>query len=235
LRLRDAVLLYYHGGGFVSCSPRSHRPITATLARLIGCRVFSLDYRLAPENPFPAGAEDSVNAVKWLIKSGIQPQKIALAGDSAGGGLAVAALVRLRDEKATLPACAACISPWVDLVEEYTPTNQNSCAMFLPADGRAFAKIYLNGASPHSPMASPLFADLHGLPPLLIQAADTEILYDDAVRLNERASAAGVESRLHIYKGLPHVWHIFAGMVPEAGQALREMAEFIAKKLATSG
>lgn len=234
LRLRDAVLLYCHGGGYVSCSPRSHRPITATLARLIGCRIFSLDYRLAPEDPFPAAVEDGVNAVKWLIKSGIQPQKIALAGDSAGGGLAVATLVRLRDEKASLPACAACIAPWVDLVEEYTPTNQTSCAMFLPPDGRAFASVYLNGASPHSPMASPLFADMHGLPPLLIQVADTEILYDDAVRLNDRASAAGVESKLHIYQGLPHVWHMFVGMVPESGQALIEIADFIREKIVIS-
>lgn len=232
LRLRDAVLLYLHGGGYVSCSPRSHRPVTATLARLIGCRVFSLDYRLAPEDPFPAAVEDGVNTVKWLIKNGIQPQKIAMAGDSAGGGLTMATLLRLRDEKIPLPACAACIAPWVDLVEEYTPTNQNSCAMFLPPDGRAFAGVYLNGASPHSPMASPLFADLRGLPPLLIQVADTEILYDDAVRLNGRASAAGVESKLHIYKGLPHVWHMFVGLVPEAGQALTEIADFIREKIA---
>jgi acetyl esterase/lipase len=230
----DSVLLYLHGGGYVSCSARSHRPITTTLARQTGCRVFSLNYRLAPEYPFPAAVDDAVNAFQWLLKSGIQAQNIALAGDSAGGGLTVATMLRLRDEKIPLPACAACIAPWVDLLEEFTPTNTDSCAMFLPVDGRNFAKVYLNGASAHSPLASPLFGDLHGLPPLLIQVADTEMLFDDSFRLNEKAQAAGVQSRLHIYKGLPHVWHMFVGLVPEAGEALTEISNFIRGKMAAS-
>lgn len=234
LGFSDSVLLYLHGGGYVSCSARSHRPITSTLARQIGCRVFSLDYRLAPEYPFPAAVDDAANAYQWLLKSGIKAQNIALAGDSAGGGLAIATMLRLRDEKIPLPACAACIAPWVDLLEEFTPTNTDSCAMFLPADGRSFAKVYLNGASAHAPLASPLFGDLHGLPPLLIQVADTEMLFDDAFRLNEKAQAAGVQSKLHIYKGLPHVWHMFVGLVPEAGQALTEIADFIREKISVS-
>jgi len=227
----DSVLLYFHGGGYVSCSPRSHRPITAALARLIGCRVFALDYRLAPEHPFPAAVEDAVEAFQWLVESGINPEQIALAGDSAGGGLAIVTLVRLRDEGAALPACAACISPWTDLSGDFTCTNQTSCAMFFPADGMAFARTYLNGTSGRSPLASPILADLHGLPPLLIQAADSELLYDDAVRLNQKATERGVESTLHIYRGLPHGWQMFAGVVPEANQALNEIADFVRQKL----
>jgi len=228
----DSVLLYFHGGGYVSCSPRSHRPITAALARLIGCRVFALDYRLAPEHPFPDAVEDAVKASQWLVKSGINTEQIALAGDSAGGGLAIVTLVRLRDQGATLPACVACISPWTDLSGDFTCTNQTSCAMFFPADGMAFARIYLNGSSGRSPLASPVLADLRGLPPLLIQAADSELLYDDAVRLNQKATASGVETTLHIYKGLPHVWQMFVGVVPEANQALEEISEFVRQKVA---
>lgn len=227
LRARDSVLLYFHGGGYVSCSARGHRPITATLAQLTGSRVFSLEYRLAPEHPFPAPVEDAVAAFQWLLAQGIAPQKIALAGDSAGGGLVMATLVALREKGIPLPACAACIAPLVDLVGEYTFTNPKSCAMFFPDDGRAFAKVYLNGASPLSPLASPLLADLKGMPPLLIQVADKELLYDDAVRLHEKATASGVESRLHVYPGLPHVWQVFVGTVPEAIEALGEIAEFV--------
>lgn len=235
LRLPDAVLLFFHGGGYVSCSPRSHRPITATLAQLIGCRVFSLDYRLAPEHPFPAAVEDAVAAVQWLIAQGISPRNMALAGDSAGGGLVMATLIELRDRGIALPACAACISPLVDLTGDYACTNPTSCSMFFPEDGLAFARIYLNGTSPHSPLASPLLADLKGMPPLLIQVADKELLFDDAVRLHEKAVASGVESCLNVYPGLAHDWHMFVGTVPEAGEALREIADFVKQRLAAAG
>jgi monoterpene epsilon-lactone hydrolase len=227
----DVVLLYFHGGGYISCSPQTHRPVTTTLARLIGCRVFSVDYRLAPEHPFPAAVNDTVAAFQWLVKSGVRPENIALAGDSAGGGLVLATLVSLRDQGTALPACAACIAPVVDLTGEFNYTNQKSCAMFFPADGQAFARIYLNGASALSPLASPLFADWKGMPPLLIQVADKEFLFDDAVRLNEKALASGVDSRLHVYAGLPHVWHMFVGTVPEAKEALQEIAGFVKEKL----
>jgi epsilon-lactone hydrolase len=227
----DAVLLYLHGGGYVSCSPESHRPITAYLARAIGCRVFSLDYRIAPEHPFPAAVEDAVAAVHWLLQTGIKAENIALAGDSAGGGLCVATLLRLRDQGTPLPCCAACISPWVDLAGELPLTNEKSCSMFFPEDGKAFALVYLNGASPKDPMASPLHGDLKGLPPLLIQAASGELLFDDANRLHEKALKSGVKSVLHVYEGLPHVWQMMVGTVPEAGQALDEIADFVKKEL----
>lgn len=231
LQLPQAALLFFHGGGYVACSARTHRPITATLAQEIGCRVFSLDYRLAPEHPFPAAVEDAIAAFKWLIASGIKPGNIAVAGDSAGGGLAIALLVGLRQQGIALPACVACIAPLVDLVGDYTLTNPKSCAMFFPEDGLAFARIYLNGASPKSELASPLLADLRGMPPLLIQVADKELLFDDAVRLHKKASASGVDSRLHIYPGLPHDWHMFIENVPEAREALQEIADFVKEKL----
>jgi acetyl esterase/lipase len=235
LNLPEAVLLYFHGGGFISCSPQGHRPITATLARLIGCRVFSVDYRLAPEHPFPAAVEDTVAAFQWLLKTGVKPKNIVLAGDSAGGNLVVSTLVSLREKGIALPACVACIAPVVDLTGDFNYTNQQSCAMFFPEDGRTFARIYLNGASPLSPLASPLFADLKGMPPMLIQVADKEFLFDDAVRLNEKAIASGVDSRLHVYPGLPHVWQMFVGLVPEARQALQEIADFVKQKLGAAG
>ncbi len=235
LNLPEAVLLYFHGGGFISCSPQGHRPITATLARLIGCRVFSVDYRLAPEHPFPAAVEDTMAAFQWLLKTGVKPKNIALAGDSAGGNLVMSTLVSLREQGIALPACVACIAPVVDLTGDFKYTNQKSCAMFFPEDGRTFARIYLNGASPLSPLASPLFADLKGMPPMLIQVADKEFLFDDAVRLNEKAIASGVDSRLHVYPGLPHVWQMFVGLVPEARQALQEIADFVKQKLGAAG
>jgi acetyl esterase/lipase len=231
----DAVLLYMHGGGYVACSARSHRPISAALAHLTGCRVFSLDYRLAPEHPFPAAVEDALAAVLWLTTTkGIPAKNLALAGDSAGGGLAMATLVGLRERGMALPACVACIAPLVDLIGDYACTNPKSCAMFYPTDGLAFARIYLDGASPRSALASPLLADLKGMPPLLVQVADKELLFDDAVRLHQKASASGVDSRLHIYPGLPHDWHMFVGTVPEAREALREIADFVREKLQTA-
>lgn len=224
---RDRVLLYLHGGGYVSCSPRSHRPITASLARLLGSRVFTLDYRLAPEAPFPAAVDDATRAFLWLTEQGVKPRKIALAGESAGGGLVIAAMLRLRASEQPLPGCAACLSPWVDLTGEWNYANIESCAMFRPEDICAFAEQYLNGASPRTPEASPIFADLKGLPPLLIQAADSELLFDEAVRLHEKAGHSGVESILHAYAGVPHAWHMYTFLLPEAGVALKEIAAFV--------
>ena len=163
--------------------------------------------------------------------SSVKPGNLALAGDSAGGGLVIATLARLREQGLPLPACGVCMSPWVDLTGEFTCTNQTSCAMFFPRDGLQFAKVYLNGASARSTLASPLLADLKGLPPLLIQVANSEMLYDDAVRLNEKAAASGVQTSLRVYDRVPHVWQMFGGVVPEADQALDEIADFVRSKL----
>jgi epsilon-lactone hydrolase len=228
-QVQDRVLLYLHGGGYVSCSPKTHRPITAALARLLKCPVFALDYRLAPEHPFPAAVADAAAAFEWLMKSGVAPEKIALAGDSAGGGLAVAAMLRLRAKGQPLPACAALLSPWVNLTGAGSYRNAGSCSMFQPSEVGTFAKLYLGGASAESGEASPLFADFHGLPPMLIHASSTELLLDDAVRLHERAQSSGVSSTLAVYPGLPHVWHIFVPTVPEAGHALEQIANCISR------
>jgi monoterpene epsilon-lactone hydrolase len=226
----EKVLLYLHGGGYVSCSPRTHRPITAALARLMYQRVFALDYRLAPEVPFPGAVDDAARAFAWLMEIGVKPQNISIAGDSAGGGLVIATLLRLKAGQQPLPACAICLSPWVDLTGAASYGNSETCAMFRPEDVSAFAELYLNGASPRRPEASPIFGDLHGLPPLLIQTSTTELLFDEAVQLHEKALKSGVESTLRSYPALPHVWHMFIGLLPEAGAALREMAAFVHEK-----
>lgn len=223
----DRVLLYLHGGGYVSCNPQTHRPITATLARLLQWRVFALDYRLAPEDPFPAAVDDAVRAFNWLMEQGFHPRKIALAGDSSGGGLVIATMLRLRSQEHPLPGCGVCLSPWVDLTGEWNYGNAESCAMFRPEDISAFAEQYLNGASPRLPEASPIFADLKGLPPLLIQSSSTELLFDEAVRLHKKAKRSGVESTLRVYPALPHVWQIFTVLIPEAGAAFKEIAAFL--------
>lgn len=224
---QEKVLLYLHGGGYVSCSPVSHRPITAELARMLRWRIFALDYRLAPEHPFPAAVDDAMYAYGWLVKSGVQPENITLAGDSAGGGLVVSLLLRIRQQQRSLPARAACFSPWVDLTGACNYRNANSCAMFRGADVSSFASLYLGTAAATAPEASPIFADLAGLPPLLIQVSSTELLLDDAIRLHEKALSACVQSTLSIYPGVPHVWQIFPAFIPEARLALLEAAEFL--------
>jgi epsilon-lactone hydrolase len=226
----EKVLLYLHGGGYISCNPRTHRPITASLARLAYQRVFALDYRLAPEAPFPAAVDDAAHAFTWLMELGLKPHNIAIAGDSAGGGLVMATLLRLKARQQPMPACAICLSPWVDLTGAASYGNTESCAMFRPEDVSAFAELYLNGKSPRLPEASPVFGDLHGLPPLLIQASTTELLFDEAMQLQKKAQKSGVDCTLSAYPGLPHVWQMCGGLIPEAGTALKEIAAFVHDK-----
>jgi epsilon-lactone hydrolase len=221
------VLLYLHGGGYVSCNAHTHRPITASLARQAGQRVLTVDYRLAPEFPFPTAVDDAARAYAWLLATGIKPENIAIAGDSAGGGLVLATMLRLKANQQPLPARAACLCPWVDMTGSGSYRNVENCAMFRPEDSRAFSALYLNGAPPDSPEASPIFGDLTGFPPLLIHISTTELLFDEALRLHEKASKSGVQSMLRAYPGVPHDWHLFLGMIPEAEIALTEVAAFI--------
>jgi acetyl esterase/lipase len=225
----QGVILYLHGGGYVACSAATHRPITAALAQLARRRVFSLDYRLAPEHPFPAALDDAVAAYRWLLGQGIDAGAVALAGDSAGGGLVLATLVRARDEALPLPAAAVCFSPWTDLAGtgESLTTNNGRCAMFRPDNVRDFARLYLGEASPRHPYASPLFAHLGGLPPLLLQVGSSEILLDDARRVHDKVRAAGGASTVQIFDGVFHVWQMLDGLVPEARVALRQAAAFM--------
>ncbi|HLL70665.1 MAG TPA: alpha/beta hydrolase [Pyrinomonadaceae bacterium] len=230
------VILYIHGGGYVSCSAATHRPITAALARLSRRRVFSLEYRLAPEHPFPAAQDDAVAAYRWLLAQGISAREIAFAGDSAGGGLVLACLLRVRDAGLPLPACAVCFSPWTDLAGtgESRLGNDGRCAMFRPENTEAFASVYLAGASPQDSYASPVYADLRGLPPLLLQVGSTELLLDDSRRVHDKIRAAGGTSRLEIYEDVAHCWQMLDGLVPEARRALRQAASFILEHLLPS-
>ncbi|HYD19433.1 MAG TPA: alpha/beta hydrolase, partial [Patescibacteria group bacterium] len=210
------TLLYLHGGGYFACSPRSHRAVTGFYARQ-GFRVFVPDYRLAPEHPFPAAVEDAEAVYAALVDSGIDPRRVVLSGDSAGGGLSLALLLRIRERGLPMPAAAALFSPLTDLAATGASITRNDarCAMFRGARIAIGASFYLNGADPRTPLASPLYADLHGLPPLLVHVGADEVLLDDSTRLAERAQAAGVEVALRIWPDVPHVWQLFHRYIPE--------------------
>lgn len=223
------VVLYLHGGGYVIGSPRSHRHLAAAIAGAAGATALLLDYRLAPEHPFPAAVEDATAAYRWLLDQATAPEHIVIAGDSAGGGLTVATLLALREARVPLPAGGVCISPWVDL--SCSGTSYATKAAADPIVRRAgveeMARAYLGATPPRTPLASPLFADLRGLPPLLIHVGSDEVLLDDAVQLAERAKAAGVDATLEIYDRMIHVWHWFLPMLDEAQTAVEAIGRFV--------
>jgi acetyl esterase/lipase len=231
------ALLYLHGGGYVVGSLNTHRDIAARLGKVARARVLLVDYRLAPEHPHPAAVDDAVAAYRWLLAQGIAADHLAIAGDSAGGGLTVATLVALRDLGVPLPACGVCFSPWVDMeaLGDSMRTNLDD-----PMLNRGlilhFARFYLGGGTidPRTPLAAPLHAELCGLPPLLIQASRAEALLDDATRIAEKARRAGVECELDLTDEVPHVWQIFASILPEARQALDRAGSFLRGKLRTA-
>ena len=224
----DIVLLYLHGGGYFGCSAETHRPVTTFFA-LQGFRVFAPDYRLAPENRFPAAVEDAVAFYRGLLSAGYSPQNIVVAGESAGGGLSLSLMLALRAAGVPLPAAAALFSPWTDLAAtgDSIRTNTDRCAMFEGAGVAYSARYYLGDTDPRNPLASPLYADLTGLPPLLIHVGADEVLRDDSTRLAERARAAGVAVELKIWPVVPHAWQLVPHLVPEARQSLRESAAFL--------
>jgi len=225
----DRVMLYFHGGGYVIGSMRTHRAMLAGISRASDFSVLGLEYRLAPENPFPAPVEDALTAYRWLLQMGIAPGKIVLGGDSAGGGLVVLALVALRYMGEPMPAAGVCISPWVDM--EATGNSFLTNAAVDPSVSKErivqIAKVYLAGKHPRAPLASPLYADLHGLPPLLSLVGSIETLLDDARALTERARAAGVEAMLEVWDDMPHVWTHFAAILPEGQQAVERIGDFM--------
>jgi monoterpene epsilon-lactone hydrolase len=224
----DRVVLYLHGGGYVIGSPNSHRELASRVARATQARALVPDYRLAPEHPFPAAVEDAVASYRWLLGAGILPAHIAIAGDSAGGGLTLATLTALRDEKLPLPAAGVCLSPWVDL--ELTGASAQPDGADDPlrdfADLHGMGKLYAAGNMRH-PQAAPLYADYHGLPPLLILVGTREVLLDDATRVAARAKAAGVDVTLEPWVGLIHVWPLFGPDMPEGQQAVARIGEFV--------
>jgi len=226
------TILYLHGGGYVLGSPLSHRDMVGAIADAAHARAFIADYRLGPEHPFPAAVEDAVAAYQGLVDSGIDPAKLCIAGDSAGGGLTVAALVAIRDRKLPLPAGGICISPWADLTcSSNSMTSMAEADPMLKPDAlRWMAGLYLNGQDPKSPLASPVFADLEGLPPLLIQVGTEEALYDDAITLSRVAHEAGVDATLEVWEGMMHVWHLMAKLIPEGKQAIQAIGAFVVAK-----
>jgi monoterpene epsilon-lactone hydrolase len=229
----DIVLLYLHGGGYFGCSAESHRPVTVYHA-LHGFHVFVPDYRLAPENRFPAAVDDAVAFYRALLRAGYAENNIVVAGESAGGGLTLSLMLALRAAGDPLPAAAALFSPWTDLAAtgDSIRTNSNRCAMFIGSDVAASARYYLGDTDPRNPLASPLYADLAGLPPLLIHVGADEVLLDDSTRLAERARAAGVSVELKIWPVVPHAWQLAPHLIPEARQSLRESMAFLRARVA---
>lgn len=224
----DLIVLYLHGGGYFFGSPQTHRQLTCAIARQTRAQVWALDYRLAPENPYPAALEDAVAAYRFLIVA--HPGKrIVLAGDSAGGGLALAAAVAVRDLGRT--AALVLFSPWTDLANTGASVagNAKSCAMFTPRVMHDAAALYYGDGDPRDPGASPLYADLHGLPPMQIFASNEEILLDDSRRLAAKATEQGCSVELHIVPGVPHVWPLFARLLPEGRTSLAQVGDFIGR------
>lgn len=223
------TLLYCHGGGYFFCSPETHRPITLGLSVRAEARVFSLNYRLAPEHRFPAAVEDAVAAYRRLLALGAPPDQLVLGGDSAGGGLVLATLLSLRDAGDPLPAGAVLFSPWTDLAGTGSTlvTNDRSDVMFTGAGIIGGAQHYLGTTPATNPLASPLYADLSRLPPLFVQASGAEVLLADSTRLADKARAAGTPVELQVWPGLPHVWQIFSPFLPEASRAMTDAGNFI--------
>jgi len=221
------VILYSHGGGYLFGSPVSYRSFTTRLAKACSASVFVLDYRLAPENPFPAAPADALAAYRLLLTKH-EAADIVLAGDSAGGGLSLALLIQIRDTGLPMPAGAVLLSPYTDLntTGESLDSNTDTCAMFSGDSIRRAAAMYLNGADATDALASPLYARHEGFPPLLIYVSDNEVLRDDGLRLADKTAAAGVATDLRVWRGQPHVWPLFAPLLPEASQVLREISGF---------
>jgi acetyl esterase/lipase len=230
----DRTIVYLHGGGYVIGTAEGYRELTSHLGRAADAQVLVVDYRLAPEHPFPAAVDDAVAAYRWLLSTGVSPKSVVIAGDSAGGGLTMATLLALRDAGVPLPAAAATLSPWVDL--ECTGETMTTKADVDPVVQRegviGMAAMYLAGQDPHNPLASPLFGDLSGLPPLLIQVGTRETLLDDSIRLAGRAERAGVDVTFETFEEAPHVWHVFSSFLPEGRDALDQIAAFMRKHTA---
>jgi epsilon-lactone hydrolase len=225
----DRYVLYLHGGGYVIGSIKTHRDLMGRVSRAAKATVLGLDYRLAPEHPFPAAVDDAVAGYRFLLTQGAKPSRIAIAGDSAGGGLAAATLVAIRDAKLPNPGAGVLLSPWVDMegIGESMTTRIDKDPAIRKESLVQMAQAYLQGKDPRTPLAAPLYANLQGLPPLLIQVGDAEVLLDDSARLSDRARAAGVQTKLEVWPEMIHVWHLFASFLPEGQQAIDSLGIFI--------
>jgi epsilon-lactone hydrolase len=222
-------VLFLHGGGFIIGSPSLYRHVTWRIATTARARVLAVDYRLAPENPFPAALEDAEAAYHWLLGQGADPRRIAVMGDSAGGGLVFSLMLRLRDEGSPLPAAAVALSPWTDLALTGASLRLNAAAdpLLNAEDPPQFVDDYLAGIDPRTPYASPLYGNPAGLPPTMIQVGSDEVLRDDAVRMADRMRIAGCDVELEIWPRMPHVWHAFVPLIPEARGAIERIGAFV--------
>jgi epsilon-lactone hydrolase len=227
----DAIILYFHGGGYTYGSILTHNDLMARLALSSGARVLGVEYRLAPEAPFPAAVEDALAAYRYLLAQGNTPQKIIVMGDSAGGGLSLSLLLRLREEGLRMPAGAALLCPWVDLTCTSASFEANAAYDYISREGLLNnAAHYLQGASPRQPLASPLFADLRGLSPIYIQAGGAEVLLQDALSLTEKLRAEGVEVRCEVTPDMLHDWQLFGYLFAVSREAVDRLAAFVIEK-----
>ncbi|MEH2624052.1 monoterpene epsilon-lactone hydrolase [Bradyrhizobium sp. AZCC 1719] len=222
-------VLYLHGGAYVSGAPVYYRHFLWRIADALQARVWALEYRLAPEHVFPAALEDAVEGYHWLVDHTPDSRQLFVAGDSAGGGLALGLLLNLRDDGKPLPAAAVALSPWTDLALTGASLRTNAAAdpMLNVEDLPDLAKLYLGGADPRTPYASPLYGDPAGLPPVLIQVGSDEILRDDAVRMAENLRSHNLCSKLEVWRRMPHTWQLFVPVLPEAHRAIAQIGEFI--------
>jgi len=228
--MESAVLLYLHGGGYTMGSTKAYRGFVARLAREGQTRALSIDYRLAPEHPYPAAIDDIVKSYKWLLAQHVDPARVIIAGDSAGGGLTLATLLELREKGITLPAAAVCLSPSTDLAqtgESITSKAADDIFLTSPLLDFCYGNFLGPDGDPTNPFVSPLYADLTGLPPLLVMVGTAEILLEDSIRLAAKAKAAGVDVDLVIGEEMFHVWPFFAAILPEGQEALGKIGTFI--------
>ena len=229
----ESLIIYFHGGGYIGGSIASHRNLTGNLALQTRCRVLSVEYRLAPEHPHPAAVEDAVTSYQWALTQGYEPHNIALAGDSAGGGLTAACLIELRNKQLPMPAAGVLISPWLDmsLSGETMVTNDETDSSISAKSMPRTRELFVSEAQIKDPLASPLEATLSGLPPILIQVGDEEILLSDSQRFYQKATQAGVQAELRVWPEMFHVWHACVGLFEEAKLAIDEISQFIWKNI----
>jgi acetyl esterase/lipase len=228
----DRCVLYFHGGGYVVGTAALYRDFLWRVAAAARAQVLYFDYRLAPEHPFPAALDDAVTVYRWL-SARFDPRHVAFVGDSAGGGLLLATLLRLRDERLAFPCAAVAMSPWTDLALT-GPSMQTNAADDPMLDANKLPELvrhYSAGTDPRNPLISPLYGDVTGFPPALIQAGSDEILCDDAVRMAEKLRAAGCEVELEVWERMPHVWQLYARLLPEARHALARVGTFLQERM----
>ena len=225
----ENCILYLHGGGYVTGSIEDHRMMCGLLANAAGVKVLLTEYRLAPEHPFPAAVDDALSSYQWLLDQGVSPANVIFAGDSAGGGLSLAAILALKDKGGSLPAAAVCLSPWADLAltGQSLSTKAKAEAILRRETLHEWALCYTDEANLTNPLVSPVYGDFHGFPPILIQVGSEEILLDDSLLLAQKAKSAGVDVTLKVWDGMWHVWQALGDMLPENKKTFEEIGQFV--------